>query len=374
MTLTRSAGTRKSCKRVVTPKSKTKTKAKNITMTKLKTKSATKANTQQDCKMANTPKDRALWAMYSGPFKLTPSYTADPVNAFPFEGKGMMTQKMDGMYALWDGKSQMYTRGRGRVGSGNRAQNPPITFTKHLPPVELEGELCYRSGEYSRGHSAKTNGWKHACLFVWDCPLHKGSYHERWQYLNTLLKDYDSRFVRPVPFLGIATSRRVLDKTLAKVRATVVPRKFGTGGMVGANYEGGEGVMVRDPGAPYIYSCFEPKHHGHKKGQTASLYKWLEEYGNDECLVVGKHPERANSLTVSLPNNTEFTLSNISPLGVPATGIAPGSIITFTYRGWAKGEPVNPCAQDFRTDRAWSDIVASFIEPPSLKVGLASAI
>jgi DNA ligase-1 len=315
--------------------------------------------------MVNTPQKRALWAMYSGPFKLTPAFNADPVNALPFEGRGHMTQKMDGMYALWDGKEQMYTRGRGRAGSGNRAQHPPAHFAQRLPPVELEGELCYSSGEYSRGHSAKNNNWANACLWVFDAPLHPGSYEERWQYLNKLLADYDPRVVRPVPFLGIASSRRVLNAALAKVRATAMPRKFGAEHLVGASYDGGEGVMIRDPDAKYTYSCFERRHHGHKKGQTASLYKWLEEYGNDECLVIAPHAGHTNSLRCSLPNGAEFVLSCNSLLGIPASDIQAGSIITFTYRGWSSGLPLDPCAQAFRTDRVWSDIVASFIQPPS---------
>lgn len=367
--------TRTSAKITTLVKSKrTKPAAKVKAIRVKRSKPSSKVQPEKITEMVDSPQKRALWAMYSGPFKLTPASVADPVNAFPFDGKGYMTQKMDGMFALYDGKGQMFTRGRGRVGTGNRAQYPPSQFTSHLPPVELEGELCYSTGEYSRGHSAKKNNWKNACLWVWDAPTHPGSYAERWQYLNTLLAGYDKTKVRPVPFLGIATSRKVLDATLAKVRATTVQCKYGSDGMVGASYDGGEGVMVRDPDAPYTYACFEPKHLGHKKGQTASLYKFLEEYGNDECVVIGSHPDRQNSLLVSLPNSTVFTLSSISLLGVAASNIKAGSIITFTYRGWTKGLPLNPCAQAFRTDRSWSDIVDGFIQPPISGNGLATPV
>ena len=134
------------------------------------------------------------------------------------------------------------------------------------------------------------------------------------------------------------------------------------------------GVMVRDPDAAYAYSCAVPKAKGHKKGQTTALYKWLEEYGNDECLVVGAHPKSANSLRVALPNGTQFDLTSISLLGTPAAHIPVGSIITFTYRGWASGLPLQPCAQALRTDRPWADIVASFIQPPASNCGLSSEI
>jgi len=351
-----------------------------------------------DLQKIREPCQRAQWAIYSGPFKLTPEYSANPIGAFPFGGCGLMTQKMDGMFMLWDGVSQMYNRGRGGSGSAvAHAQDPPSSFYKHLPPVELEGELCYRSGEYSRGHGAKTNGWRHACLFVWDAPLHPGTYAERWAYVKKLLSDYDPQYVRPVPFLGVAKSRRVVDATLAKVRSTKVPCVFGSGGMVGASYEGGEGVMIRDPNALYVYSCFEPKAHGHKKGQTTVLYKWLEEYGNDECLVLkagaADAPQEAdaprakrrkpngsseahesmgaNSLWVSLPNGTEFALRAISRLNTKASDVKPGSIITFTYHGWSNGLPLNPSAQAFRTDRSWEDIKDNFIPPPNLELGLA---
>jgi hypothetical protein len=315
-----------------------------------------------------------MWATYSGHFKLTPAYNGDPLGAFPFDGRGIMTQKMDGMFMLWDGQSQMFNRGRGGSNSGAQihAQNPPESFYKHLPPVELEGELCYTSGEYSRGHMAKTNDWSNACLFVFDAPLVHGTYAERWAYLDTLLADYDPRYVRKVPYLGVAKSRRVIDATLSKVRAAKVPTTYGSCGLIGAKYEGGEGVMIRDPDALYVHSCFEPKQPGHKKGQTGSLYKWLDEYGNDECIVLKSPNPGANSLEVSLPNGTKFVLSAISSLGVRASDIKLGSIITFTYRGWAGGLPLHASAQTFRTERTWNDIVNNFIAPPALSQGLAT--
>lgn len=330
------------------------------------------ANSNANAKLG-TAKQRALWAMYSGPFKLTPAYTANPVHAFPFEGRGLMTQKMDGMYMLYDGKGQMYNRGRGSAGAQISAQNPPHSYTKHLPPVELEGELCYSSGEYSRGHSAKKNDWRDACLFVWDAPRHPGTYAERWQYLTALLANYNPKHVRCVPFLGVATSRRVLDKTLNLVRNTVIKPVFGKQGNIGAHYDGGEGVMVRDPDAAYAYSCAVPKAKGHKKGQTTALYKWLEEYGNDECRVIGpaQHAGHANSLHVELPSGTRFFLTSLSRLGAKRA-ISPGTIITFTYHGWEGGRPVNASAQAVRTDRTWEDIQAVFIPPPNLRQELST--
>jgi hypothetical protein len=354
-----------------------------------------------------TSKDRAKWACYSGPYKLTPMYNTDPINAFPFEGRGIMSQKLDGMFMLWDGVSQMYNRGRGGASAEIHEQHPPEDFYQHLPAgIELEGELAYRNGEYSRGHGACTNGWRDACFWVFDAPLHPGTYAERWASLQELLAGYDPRYVRPVPFLGIATSRRVVDATLARVRATVVPRQFASGHNIGAHYEGGEGVMIRDPDARYVHSCHAPKTPGHKKGQTTSLYKWLEEYGNDECIVLGLAPPvaaeaapaepsspttakrrrksngaaapvaaaelGANSLRVALPNGTEFELSSISRLGMMARDIAAGSIITFTYHGWSGGRPLRASAQALRTDRSWVDIRANFIPPPALETGLAA--
>lgn len=329
------------------------------------------AKTPKDRAMVESAKQRAFFAMYAGPFKKTPMFVKDPVHAFPFEGRGMMSQKMDGMYMLWDGKSQMYNRGRGGSGAPSHAQNPPESFYKHLPPVELEGELCYSSGEFSRGHSAKADGWQNACLFVWDAPLVSGPYSDRFKYVETLLAGYDARYVRPVPFLGIAKTRRVLDATLAKVRFTKIPRKFGKAKNKGAKYEGGEGVMIRDPAAPYTYACFEPRVVGRKKGQTGSLYKWLQEYGNDECKVTGKVSDSA-SLRVVLPNGTKFELCSIAQLGVPTASVAIGSIITFTYRGWAQGLPLGAAAQAFRFDRTWQDIVDNFIPPPNLAQGLTA--
>eukprot|EP00327_Prymnesium_parvum_P004721 CAMPEP_0182849628 /NCGR_PEP_ID=MMETSP0006_2-20121128/29663_1 /TAXON_ID=97485 /ORGANISM="Prymnesium parvum, Strain Texoma1" /LENGTH=355 /DNA_ID=CAMNT_0024980181 /DNA_START=66 /DNA_END=1134 /DNA_ORIENTATION=+ len=319
-----------------------------------------------DLQKIREPCQRAQWAIYSGPFKLTPEYSANPIGAFPFGGCGLMTQKMDGMFMLWDGVSQMYNRGRGGSGSAvAHAQDPPSSFYKHLPPVELEGELATAAASTAAGTARRRTG---GATRASSCGTRRCT--------RAPTRSDDPQYVRPVPFLGVAKSRRVVDATLAKVRSTKVPCVFGSGGMVGASYEGGEGVMIRDPNALYVYSCFEPKAHGHKKGQTTVLYKWLEEYGNDECLVLkagaAEHESMgANSLWVSLPNGTEFALRAISRLNTKASDVKPGSIITFTYHGWSNGLPLNPSAQAFRTDRSWEDIKDNFIPPPNLELGLA---
>lgn len=247
-----------------------------------------------------------------------------------------MSEKMDGQYMYWGGHgNQMYARGRGGRGDAN-PQNPPSSFLNWLPKnIALEGELAHHSGEASRGQQAKKDGWKNACFFVFDAPEMEGPYVERIAHLKSLEKGWNKRYVRVVPQLGTATSHAVMVQALK----TVVKR-------------GGEGLMIRDPQAPYQF-C-DPNNS--KSKRTKSLFKF-KPFEDCEAKVLGLNASGCRGYQCVLPNGIEFGLSSLN--GIRCGKV--GTIINITCQGFlANGKPQYPKAQSVRTDRPWKDYVRAW--------------
>ena len=135
----------------------------------------------------------------------------------------MITQKMDGNYGYWTGDDAIFTRGRGGVGGGRLLGGQGDhweAFAASLPRgVALEGEVGHRNPKKAM---RKLASWSkgNTVFWVFDAPEMLGSAEERRAYLEEASKSWDSRFVRLAPSHGRATSRAVLDETLAKVYAS----------------------------------------------------------------------------------------------------------------------------------------------------------
>mmetsp|Transcript_42285 Transcript_42285/g.82999 ORF Transcript_42285/g.82999 Transcript_42285/m.82999 type:complete len:881 (-) Transcript_42285:66-2708(-) len=281
-----------------------------------------------------SPRDRARCAMWSVSLRETDAYKKNP--KYIPGTNWLISEKMDGQYMYWPGYSQqMYARGRGGRGDAN-PQNPPPSFTKWLPKgIALEGELAHFSGEASRGQQAKKDGWKDACFWVFDAPEMDGPYKDRLAHLQKLEKQWDKRYVRVVPLLGVTSSHAVLVSALD----TVVAR-------------GGEGLMIRDPDAPYEF--IDPN--SSKSKHTDKLFKF-KPFDDVECKVLGMNASGARGYQCVLPNGIEFGLSSIN--GVKC-GKA-GTIVNITCQGFlANGKPQYPKAIAVRKDRPWSDYVAAW--------------
>ena len=108
-------------------------------------------------------------------------------------------------------------------------------FTTGLPDHEIDGELwCGRGtfgtaqGMTKRGRDHK--GWESARFMAFDLPMHPGAFLDR---AAALVKIPQTKTLRVVEHIEI--------RAAAELRA-MYARIIG---------EGGEGVMLRDPAAPY---------------------------------------------------------------------------------------------------------------------------
>jgi len=169
-----------------------------------------------------------------------------------------MSEKLDGMRCIWDGKGNLYSR------NGNLIM-APLFFLNALPTgTVLDGELFLERGEFqqcmsiARQSKPDKNDWRSLTLVVFDAPMSKGDFETRLQAARDALAMHH------------------VDASIAKVHSHVVCR-----GKNHVNEElervtqlDGEGLMLRNPTAFY------------KGGRTSDLLK-VKKMHDAEARVVG---------------------------------------------------------------------------------------
>lgn len=218
----------------------------------------------------------------------------------------LVSEKYDGVRAHWNG-----TRLRTRSGHTIAA---PAWFLRHLPPVELDGELWAGRGRFEalsgavRRHAPRDAEWQHITYMAFDLPRAGGPYSERAERLASLGQDVDWPGFQAVEQRRVA-SRTALQRWLNEVVAA-----------------GGEGLMLHRADATYV------------TGRSAVLQK-LKPVHDADALVLGaepgrgRHAGRLGALRVRTPEGREFLLGTGFSDAERASPPAPGSIVTYRHRG-----------------------------------------
>jgi len=163
----------------------------------------------------------------------------------------LMSEKLDGVRAYWDGKQLMSRQ-------GNVFTTPPW-FVEKFPPFELDGELWLGRNQFANTNSIVntiTAGerWRGITYQVFEVPNQSGGLLERLSVLKTYLKDDQSRHIQIIPQISILSNQHLqaeLDKVLTL---------------------GGEGLVVRSTGELY------------KTGRLSSALK-VKKKMDAECVV-----------------------------------------------------------------------------------------
>lgn len=166
----------------------------------------------------------------------------------------VMSEKLDGVRAFWDG-SQLYSR-------KNRLLNPPSYFVEKFPPFAIDGELYSKPQDFENisaiVRSHKHQDWNKLKLHVFDVPNASGNLTTRLEVLRSYLKNNPNPYIVIIPQYPI-TNLLAVEKFLAEVIS-----------------KGGEGIVVRNPNAPYEY----------KRSNQILKIKPVQD---EECIVVGHH-------------------------------------------------------------------------------------
>ncbi len=232
----------------------------------------------------------------------------------------LMSEKLDGVRAYWDGKRLISRQGY--------PFNPPAGFIHNFPPYPLDGELYSKRGDFENISAAvrKHNGdWQGIKLHVFDVPNAAGRLDERLSVIQQRIVRFPANIVvipqKPVNYFSEAEA--YLNKIVA---------------------EGGEGIILRNPNAPYA------------SGRSSDYLK-LKPQQDAECIVTrhheGKGKYEGKLGAISCRNEKgEFKIGSGFKDAERDNPPPVGSLITYRYRGFTeKGLPRFATYLRIRSDR-----------------------
>ena len=225
----------------------------------------------------------------------------------------LVSEKYDGVRAVWDGKSFI-----------SRAGNPinaPAWFTKNFPKTALDGELWLAHGQFDALSSAVRKDvpvdaeWRGVSYMVFELPNAEGTFEARAKRIIEIVKQAN------IPHLKAVKQFRVKNETELKsqLKKTVVA--------------GGEGLMLHRADAAYV------------TGRSDVLLKLKPLYDAEAKVIAhiagkGKYKGKLGALLVETPEGIRFKLGTGFSDTQRANPPKIGEVVTYTYRDVTKkGKP-----------------------------------
>lgn len=245
-----------------------------------------------------------LWAQSSTvpppPLLLAETYTGqEDVAAY------WVSEKLDGVRAVWDGQVLRFRSGRPVVA--------PAWFVAALPATPLDGELWAGRGHFERLSATVRRElpddaeWRQVRYMVFELPGGEGAFSERLQRLQALVAG------ARVPWLQTVEQFRLANRAQLLARLEEVRRG------------GGEGLMLHRADAPYV------------TGRSEVLLKvkpWLDA----EARVVthlpgkGRYAGMLGALRVEMPDGRRFSLGTGFSAAERRQPPPVGALVTYRYR------------------------------------------
>lgn len=216
-----------------------------------------------------------------------------------------VSEKYDGVRAVWDGRELRFRSGR--------PVPAPGWFIAGLPPQALDGELWLGRGRFDalsaivRKTEPLDAEWRQVEYLIFELPDAPGSFTERIDAIKRIVA------ASRLPNLRAVEQFRVADRTELARRLDAVVK------------EGGEGLMLHRAAAAY------------RTGRSDDLLK-LKPYRDAEARVVGHEPGRGRlwgltgALCMEMPDGRRFRLG--AGLGDAERRQPPpvGSLVTYRYQ------------------------------------------
>jgi len=214
-----------------------------------------------------------------------------------------MSEKLDGVRAVWDCR-QLRTR------TGN-VIHAPSWFLRSLPDSEpLDGELWLGRGRFQEAVSVVQShdagdGWRQVRYAAFDAPMALGGFEDRLASMREAMAGDGAAYVLPQrQCVGNAD----LLEELARIE-----------------HQGGEGVMLRQPGSAY------------ERKRSGTLLK-VKTFRDAEAVVVGydggtgRNAGSVGALVACLQDGTEFRVSSGLSDALRRNPPAIGTVFTFKYQ------------------------------------------
>ena len=220
----------------------------------------------------------------------------------------LMSEKLDGVRAYWDGKQFISRQGN--------LYHAPDWFSAGLPTVPLDGELWLGRKAFQRTVSIvrrqdQSDHWKQIRFLVFDAPGLEKGFEDRLAFVKECLagKPEYAQAHEHLPCRGVDHLRQ----ELARLESL-----------------GAEGLMLRRPGSRY------------ESGRSSTLLK-VKTFHDAEARVIehqggaGRHKGRLGALEVELEDGTWFAVGTGFSDAEREDPPAVGSMITFRYQELSDG-------------------------------------
>lgn len=217
----------------------------------------------------------------------------------------LVSEKLDGVRAIWDGQALRFRSGR-RI-------EAPDWFVAALPATPLDGELWLGRGSFDRlsgivRRIAPVDAeWRELRYMIFDLPGVPGPFLERALRVSSLLAAAD------VPWLQAIEQRRVSDRAILQRELLQI---------VG---DGGEGLVLHRADADWT------------PGRSDALRK-LKPLPDEDARVVahlpgkGRHAGRMGALLLQMPGGQRFALGTGFTDARRARPPTVGAFVTYRYR------------------------------------------
>lgn len=223
--------------------------------------------------------------------------------------KYLISEKYDGVRAVWDGKVLRFRSGR--------AVPAPLWFSAKLPQQPLDGELWLARGRFDAlsGIVRKTepvdDEWRQIKYMIFELPAALGTFAERAERIKVIVAK------TKWPQLIAVEQFRVANRAVLKKKLDEVVRGDG------------EGLMLHLADAPYV------------TGRSDALLK-LKPLQDTEAVVIehvpgkGKYNGMMGALRVKTPDGKSFLIGTGFTDEARKNPPPVGSTVTYTYRGLTK--------------------------------------
>jgi DNA ligase 1 len=221
-------------------------------------------------------------------------------------GTYLVSEKLDGVRAYWDGHRLSFRSGRPIAA--------PAWFLDRLPAQPLDGELWLGRGRFDalsaavRRTAVRDDEWHALRYMVFELPGGMGPFAARAAMLRQI------------------ATRAAWPQLVAVDQETVGSRSDLRRRLDAVVHAGGEGLMLHRADAPYL------------TGRSKVLLKLKPQHDAEATVVghlpgTGRHEGRLGALQVRTPEGREFMLgtgfSDTQRKAPPPRG----SVVTFSYRG-----------------------------------------
>ena len=138
----------------------------------------------------------------------------------------VMSEKLDGVRAYWDGK-ELFTK------NGNKIY-APIWFTKDLPNFELDGELWTKRDDFENIQNivldkTPSKNWQEITYNIFEVPNQEGNFFDRLKVLENHLKQNSIIHLKIIPQIKIKDTNHLnafLENLVSKKAEGVIIKNY----------------------------------------------------------------------------------------------------------------------------------------------------